>query len=139
MGKLIKPDSENEIQASFFYFCDVWLNKYPELELLHSIPNGSHKSRSAQKIHKMTGLKSGVPDVCLPVARCGFNGFYIEFKSAKGRLSLTQKWWHQKLADQGYLVTTCHSVEDAINITLAYVSGKKTRLQELLTKLNGAK
>ncbi len=77
--RFIKPESENAIQASFFQWTELQKGKHPELVLFHSIPNGSHKSPVSRMIYKATGLKSGVPDCFLPVARGKHHGLYIEF------------------------------------------------------------
>ncbi len=120
--RFIKPESENAIQASFFQWTELQKGKHPELVLFHSIPNGSHKSPVSRMIYKATGLKSGVPDCFLPVARGKHHGLYIEFKTKKGKTSEAQKWWHEKLTSQSFLVVTCHSVGEAIGATLDYLN-----------------
>jgi hypothetical protein len=121
--QLIKPDSENAIQAAFFKWCGLMERKFPELALIHSIPNGAHKSHASRYVFKITGLKSGVPDVSFPVARCGFHGMYIEFKSKTGRISPEQRWWTDKLTEQGFLVLTCRDWETAAQFVEEYLSG----------------
>jgi hypothetical protein len=121
--QLIKPDSENAIQAAFFKWCGLMERKFPELALIHSIPNGAHKSHASRYVFKITGLKSGVPDVSFPVARCGFHGMYIEFKSKTGRISPEQRWWTDKLTEQGFLVLTCRDWETAAQAVEEYLSG----------------
>ena len=121
--QLIKPDSENAIQAAFFKWCGLMERKFPELALIHSIPNGAHKSHASRYVFKVTGLKSGVPDVSFPVARCGFHGMYIEFKSKTGRISPEQRWWTDKLTEQGFLVLTCRDWETAAQSVEEYLSG----------------
>lgn len=47
-----------------------------------------------------TGTRRGVPDVCLPVARCGFHGLYVEMKRRQKSLSHVsddQNVWIQAL------------------------------------------
>jgi hypothetical protein len=121
--QLIKPDSENAIQAAFFKWCGVMERQHPELALMHSIPNGAHKSHASRYVFKLTGLKPGVPDVSFPVARCGFHGMYIEFKSKTGRISPEQKWWTERLTAEGYLVLTCRDWEIAAGHVQAYLNG----------------
>ena len=129
--QIIRPESEAAIQAAFFSWCELSSNKFPELNLFHSIPNGSHKGYASRYLHKVTGLKPGVPDTFLPVARCGFHGLYIEFKSAKGRVRDEQKIWIAKLTEQGYLVRTCRDTETAIEIAKAYVQGNLAELERI--------
>lgn len=119
----IKRGSENEIQADYFAEIALHRRKHPQIEMIHAIPNGAHKSKIARVVYSLTGLKSGVPDVFVPSARCGFHGLYIEFKTKIGRLTENQKWFIAKLKAEGYLVATCRTSEEAVSLTLGYLSG----------------
>lgn len=124
-NKIFKPESENTIQASFFKWTAMQASAHPELNLFYSIPNGAHKSPASRYLYKVTGLKAGVPDCFLPVARCGFHGLYIEFKSAKGRVSDEQKNWHNALRFQGYAVAICRDWTLASALTMHYITDNK--------------
>lgn len=126
----LKPASENAIQAAYFRWAALSEGKYPELALLHSIPNGAYKSPAARYLYKVTGLKSGVPDVFLPAARCGYHGLYIEFKSATGRVSDQQEYFARKLGDAGYLVVICRDAETAVQLTTQYLNGSYVAVNE---------
>lgn len=122
----IKGPSENEIQAAFFSWLALHEKKYPELGLFYAIPNGSHKSPAARGLFKRTGLKAGVPDVHLPV-RCkqcapACIGLWIEFKTAKRKMSQTQIDWVVKLSQYGHGVELCRSWAEAANITIDYLA-----------------
>ena len=68
-------------------------------------------------------MKPGVPDLCLPVARGGYHGLYIELKRAVGGiLSDEQKWWIDELKSQGYAAIVCHGAEEAIRTIKEYLS-----------------
>lgn len=54
--------------------------QWPELALLHHIPNGGTRDAVEAKHLKQQGVKSGVPDLCLPVPRGQYHGLYIEIK-----------------------------------------------------------
>jgi hypothetical protein len=120
--QLIKPDSENAIQAGFFRWCDLMSKKYPHLARFFSVPNGAHKSPASRYVYKVTGLKPGVPDTFLPVARGGYHGLFIEFKSATGRLSPEQKEWIEFLKAENFLVEVCRDWEIAAKITEDYLN-----------------
>jgi hypothetical protein len=76
--------TEHQEQVSLIKWANLQSRAYPELAHLFAVPNGSHKSKQARKNFKDEGLKSGVPDLILPVARGGFNHLYIEMKRIKG-------------------------------------------------------
>lgn len=88
-------------QTWLFQWVATQENRYPELELLHHIPNGGKRDkRTAEKL-KAEGVKAGVPDICLPVARKGYNNLYIELKRIGGKASKAQKQWIDKLNKAG--------------------------------------
>lgn len=60
------------------------------------------------------GLRRGVPDICLPVARGGYHGLYIELKRLHGgRVSPEQLEWIDALNQQGYCACVCKGWEAA--------------------------
>lgn len=131
----MRKETENSIQSNFFSWCAALSRQMPELDLMHSIPNGAHKSRFAQRLYKATGLKAGVPDVCFPVARCGYHGMYIEFKTPTGRTSPAQKVWIASLREQGYLVPVCRDWKLAADIVTAYLKGDAKLVADLTKDL----
>ena len=60
--------------------------KYPELDLLYHIPNEGKRSAANGAVLKRAGLKKGVPDLCLPVAKASRAG-----NSANGLKSSMQQ------------------------------------------------
>ena len=112
----------------------TWANfmrhKYPELELLHHIPNGGKRSKSEAKRFQAEGVKSGVPDLCLPVPRSGYHGLYIEMKKQGGVISKDQSKWLQELSKQGYMVAVCYGSEAAEQMLEDYLAGKYRREEE---------
>jgi len=96
--------------------------KHPELWLLFAIPNGEYRNKATAARLKLEGVSPGVPDLCLPVARNGYHGFYIELKRQKGgRLSDSQKGWIQGLTQQGYKAMVCKGWEEAAAALTAYL------------------
>ena len=70
------------------------LHAWPELALLHHIPNGGHRARKTARDLARSGVRAGVPDYCLPVARGGAHGLYLELKRLHGgRVSPEQREW----------------------------------------------
>ena len=99
--------------------------KYPELKLLHHIPNERKCSPAQGKLLKLMGVRSGVPDLSLPAPKSGFNGLYIEMKTDTGRLSDNQKWWIEELKKEGYRCEVCYGWQSAVDILEDYLNGKQ--------------
>ena len=88
--------------------------QWPELALLHHIPNGGTRDPIEAKHLKQQGVKSGVPDLCLPVPRGQYHGLYIEMKTESGHTSDAQEWWGERLQAQGYVWRVCHGWQAAV-------------------------
>lgn len=98
--------------------------KNPELALLYHTPNGGSRVRAEAARLKAQGVKPGVPDLCLPVARGGYHGMYIELKRINGgRLSKDQAMWLEELARQGYYASVCKGWVDAAKAIIRYLEG----------------
>lgn len=87
--------------------------RWPELELLHHVKNETGGGARQVAVDRAMGVKKGVPDLSLPVARGRYHGLYIEMKTASGRASPAQKWWGEQLAAQGYFWEVCHGWQAA--------------------------
>lgn len=127
-GRLIAAGSEDEVQATFFEWVGRHKADHPALDLIFAVPNGSNKSPAQRAVMQITGLRPGVPDVCVPV--CVKNvagvalsaGLWIEFKRpGGGRVSPGQKQWHERLRGFGHRVEVCDSAEAAIDLVTSYL------------------
>lgn len=85
----------------------------PELDMLYHIPNGGSRNKREAANLKRQGVRAGVPDLCLPVARGDYHGLYIELKYGKNTATKNQKEWLNRLQAQGYAVTICYGWEQA--------------------------
>lgn len=82
--------------------------QHPELKLLYHTPNEGKRSRATGGKLRAEGLKSGVPDICLPVARGRYHSLYIELKRVKGgRTSHEQEQWIAALQAAGHRAVVC--------------------------------
>lgn len=114
--------TESEEQATLFSWCAMNYGKYPELTLLYHIPNGGKRSAREAGRFKLEGVKPGVPDLCLPVARGGCHGLYIEMKRTQGgRVSDQQEFWLQSLREQGYMAVVCKGWREAAKALEIYL------------------
>ena len=124
--------TEAQEQTAVFNWAAVMVRRWPELRLLHHIPNGG--SRNAREAHnlRMQGVKAGIPDIFLPVARGGWHGLYIEMKRRKGgRLSDEQAAMLEALREQGYCAWVCKGANDAIELITEYLNNDNTTMQGL--------
>ena len=117
--------TEAQEQPALFQWVAMMEGRIPELRLMHHCPNGG--SRNAIEAHnlRLQGVKAGIPDIFLPVARGGFHGLYIEMKRRKGgRVSVEQKKMLLALRDQGYRTEVCEGWEVAKKTILEYLNAK---------------
>lgn len=75
----------------------------------------------------------GVPDLCLPVARNGKHGLYVEMKWQNNKTTEKQDWWLEQLRQQGYETAVCWSAEEAMDTIAGYLgvmeqTGRKVEL-----------
>jgi len=115
--------SEAQHQAAVFKWSLLMRARYPELKLLHAIPNGGRRDPIEATHLKQQGVKRGVPDLHLPVARRGFHSLYIEVKTDVGRTTPDQDWWHEELIQSGNCVQVCRGWESAVALLEWYLGG----------------
>lgn len=118
------PTESNE-QQTLFEWARRMEGRWPELRLMYHIPNEGKRSYVTGARLRAEGLKSGVPDICLPVARGGRHGLYIELKRRKGaRITEEQLEWVERLAAEGYVAAVCMGCDEAISLITRYLNGK---------------
>ena len=66
-------DDESGHQEALFEWAAYHMDCMPELEYMHHIPNGGKRDKRTAVALKRQGVKAGVPDICLPVARNGYH------------------------------------------------------------------
>lgn len=125
--KYKQPDNKESLeQQSLFKWAAFASGKYPELDLMYHIPNEGKRSKAAGAKLKAEGLKSGVPDICLPVARGKYHGLYIEMKREhSGTATDNQEEWIENLIKQEYFAIVCHGWEAAQKVIISYLELKK--------------
>ena len=104
--KKIPPEpvaTEEEEQIAVMQWAALFTHVYPELALLHHIPNGGKRGKREAIRFQAMGVKPGIPDLFLPAPR--------------GR-------WHRLhplLAAQGYAVCVCFGADQAIEAVKGYL------------------
>lgn len=119
--KVAPTSNEDTIQAAFIEQCLLNSRAIPELALFYHIPNEGKRTMAQAMRMKGLGVKSGVPDLHLPCRRGPYIGLWIEFKTATGSTSKTQKWWHAQLKEQCHQVVVCRTVEEAVEAVRGYL------------------
>ena len=94
---LIYADENNE-QETVIEWAELAARRYPALGLLFHVPNGGKRSIAEAARFRRMGVKAGVPDLVLPVARGQYHGLYIELKAHGGTASPNQKIWIERSA-----------------------------------------
>lgn len=114
--------SETVEQERLFIWANLNTWKWPELESMYHITNEGKRSRITGARLKRMGLKKGVPDICLPAARCGCHALYIELKRIKdGRPTKDQLEWIDRLTRQGNMALVCSGWEQAADVIEKYL------------------
>lgn len=142
-GRAQQVMSESMHQQTIISWCHMETQLDPAClyQWVHAVPN------SAGLLHKATagrlkgeGLKAGVFDLNLDVARGGFNGLKIELKvpaqlnakgspipSSAGVPSDDQLRWQAFYRQQGFMAEICWGFQPAIEMIKGYVAGDIAR------------
>lgn len=112
---------EAQEQTALFEWANIYSNIYPDLELMFHVPNGGSRNKIEAANLKKQGVKAGVPDICLPVARGNYHGMYIEMKVGKNIPTDKQDKWLFNLNKQGYAVKVCYTWTEAADAIMKYM------------------
>lgn len=105
-------------QIAVVDYCD-----FKHIPIFH-VPNGGSRNKREAKNLKRQGVKPGVPDLCIPVAKGGHHGLYIEMKSESGKPTEKQLEWIELLNANGYRAVVCHGFDEARETIDRYMGGK---------------
>lgn len=106
-------------QMAVVEWCDLI-----HIPIVH-IPNEGKRSAVYGANLRRAGLRSGFPDLFLPVARNGHHGLLIEMKNGKGRTTAAQLEWLERLNNLGYRAVVCYGADAAIEEIKSYIGGNK--------------
>lgn len=130
-----KPEpSEHDEQKALVEWALMHVGKWPELDWLYAVINGipligtpTQKARIINYM-KAEGMKPGVSDLCLPSARGGYFGLYLEMKKKGGRLREGQGEFLAYVAQAGYFDAVAYSADEAIEILNTYLTWEPTQV-----------
>ena len=116
--QIARAGSETAHQTALMAQAALHRKQYPQLKWLHAIPNANS--------HRMVGegVRSGIPDVCLPWPNQKYHGLYIELKIKTGRVSQEQKACLDYLNSVGYRAVVCWSWIEAWKVIEDYLNGR---------------
>ena len=109
--------TEAQEQEQVVQWAHMSATRLPGVDLLYHIPNENahHKMRQ--------GVKSGIPDLHLPVARGGYHGLYVEMKKHdhSNDESPAQKAIRFRLEAEGYRCVVAYGADAAIGAIEQYL------------------
>jgi hypothetical protein len=118
-----KPrELERPHQVALIKWVRTVQNLYPVLKLLYAIPNGGDRNLRVARKLRAEGVLSGVADLCLPAARRGYHGLYLEMKSEEGIATEEQKEFLRGVSVEGYCAVIAAGVDEA-KLTLEWYIG----------------
>jgi len=100
----------------------------PQLRWLHAIPNGGARDPVTAARLKAEGVKAGVPDLFLPIAKWlspsyAFHGLYIEMKKGvSGRQSKEQIDFEAHCMTASYRYVVCRNWREAADALKDYLT-----------------
>ena len=112
--KPVYSSSEDAEQEAVVEYCDLL-----HIPIVH-IPNEGKRSLSYAARMKRMGLRSGFPDLLVPLARGGYHGLFIEMKYGKNKTTKEQKEWLERLSAEGYACAVCYNAAEAIKTIESY-------------------
>jgi hypothetical protein len=114
--------TEHDSQVAVIQWAWIHQERYPALKLLFAVPNAGKRSIGAANYYLAEGLKSGIPDLILPIPHepiphqdVAWCGLAIEMKDGKNKPTENQLWWLNELKQWGWKTVVCYSADEAIN------------------------
>ncbi len=122
---------EHDDQVALFQWAAY--DKRPEIQMLFAVPNGGHRHKAVAGKLKAEGVKAGVEDVFLDVARGGYHGLRIEMKAGKNKATPEQRDWMARHNAEGYLAIVCYGWAEARDAIERYLGLSKAKCSHIGT------
>ena len=116
--------SEHDEQVKLFQWARMSEGRWPELALLFAIPNGGKRHIAVARKLKAEGVRAGVPDICLAIARGPWNALYIELKHKRNKATPAQLGWLDMLIKAGNRAEVAYEFEGAKQVIEDYLNGE---------------
>ncbi len=120
------PHASEELEQTYLmnWVCAV-SNIYPDIDMLYHIPNGGKRNKAEAARLKAAGVKAGVCDLHLPVARGGYHSLYIEMKVGDNKPTEAQEEFITRVRALGNAAEVCYGWQEARKALMAYYSLKE--------------
>lgn len=118
MASRVVP-SEDDEQRAVVEYCDIM--GFP----VFHIPNEGKRSKATAARMKRLGLRSGVPDLFVPIARGEYHGLFVEMKRrdfTPSKITSNQLEWIELLKSNGYAAFVCAGANSAIKCVDWYMA-----------------
>lgn len=122
--------TEEEEQKTVISWCRLNEGRWPELGLIYHVPNEGKRTRATAAAEKAMGLRAGVSDLCLPVARSIYHGMYLELKALDGKLTKEQETFLTAVSMEGYFCCACFGADVAVRVIEWYMGGRPCETSE---------
>lgn len=94
-------------------------------DYLYAIPNGGRRNKLEAARMKGEGVKAGVSDLHLPIARQGYAGLWLEMKADAGRETPEQRAWRLRMTRAGHRAVVCRGWAAAMTEIRNYLEGRR--------------
>ena len=113
--------AEQREQQAVFAWINAHIQDYPELVTAYHIPNEGKRSRVGGANQVRQGLRRGMPDICLPAARMGWNSLYIELKAGRNTTTKDQEGMIMRLRQYKNLALVAREAAEACDLIMEYL------------------
>ena len=115
-------NNEGQEQEFIFQWAKLHYGKYPELaRCMFAIPNGGFRVKKEAYALKRQGVKAGVSDITIQVARGGYHGFWLELKVKPNKTTKDQEKFLEVMKQQGYYAVVAYGAIEAIEHIKRYM------------------
>lgn len=94
-----------------------WVRRHPAITpLVFHFPNEGPRTLRYGRLLREMGMRAGVADLFIAMAKHGFHGAWIELKSEVGVIKPVQRAFLRDMNEQGYFTAVCRSIERTIEV-----------------------
>ncbi len=121
--------TEHAMQCAVIKACRYLERDHPEVKYLFATPNGGHRHIAVAAKLKAEGVRSGVPDLFLPLPIPGASaGLWIEMKAPDGRVTQNQDDYLRFLGEVGFTTKVCYSAQAAVDAIRCHLERRRSVL-----------